>query len=181
MGWSQLPGIDPDRRVRSLVVGSGYLIAVPVALVLLPVLVVGAVATNYRGVASRLSQLPGISPDGGLKAGLVAGGGLFVLWGVVLVGQPTAASAVSSALARLRTSTQMSRQPTRSTQMLTERSQPAKSSSSTRRRWIAAESTSSAPSQPATSSRLSTSAAQRQKPNSSSTRLRHGSLRRRSR
>ncbi|WP_140408894.1 hypothetical protein [Natronolimnobius baerhuensis] len=62
------------------------MIAVPVALVLLPVLVVGAVATNYRGVASRLSQLPGISPDGGLKAGLVAGGGLFVLWGVVLVG-----------------------------------------------------------------------------------------------
>lgn len=86
MGWSQLPGFEPDRRVRNLAVGIGYLLVAPLAIVCLPLLVFLAVTVNYREVAGHLSQLPGITPDGGAKAGLIASGGLFVLWGLLLVG-----------------------------------------------------------------------------------------------
>lgn len=87
MAWlEQLPGMEPGHSVRNLAVGVGYLVAVLIAIVLLPVLALGAVATNYRGIATRLSRLPGIERDGGLKAGVVAGAYVFVLWSVLLAG-----------------------------------------------------------------------------------------------
>ncbi|MFD1646066.1 lamin tail domain-containing protein [Haloarchaeobius litoreus] len=53
-----------------------YLIIVfvllPVVLFLLPFMVAGAIATNYREAAHRLSFLPGISETGGVVSGVVA-------------------------------------------------------------------------------------------------------------
>lgn len=80
----RLPGMQAGRRGRNIAVGVGYLLAVPIAIALLPLLVLGAVATNYRGIARRLSQLPGIAHGGGAKAGVVAGAYALVLWAVVL-------------------------------------------------------------------------------------------------
>lgn len=80
----RLPGMEAGRRGRNLVVGIGYLLAVPIAIAALPLLALGVVATNYRGIARRLSDLPGITHGGGTKAGVVAGAYAFVLWAVVL-------------------------------------------------------------------------------------------------
>lgn len=100
---NRLPGMRAGHRARNRVIGVGYLLAVLIvllltvgvvgggyllatliALVLLPLLTVGAVATNYRKSATRLARLPGVTPRGGPKAGLFAGLYVFVLWGLVV-------------------------------------------------------------------------------------------------
>lgn len=78
--------MQPGRRIRNFAVGVGYVLAAPVVIVSLPILVGWGVTTNYRGAATRLAGLPGVSPDGGVRAGVVAGAYGFVLWGLVLAG-----------------------------------------------------------------------------------------------
>lgn len=57
-----------------------------VVVVLLAILTVVAVASNYRNVAGRLSELPGVDADGGVQTGVIAGLYALVLWSVVLSG-----------------------------------------------------------------------------------------------
>lgn len=57
-----------------------------VVVVLLSILTVMAVTSNYRNAAGRLSELPGVDADGGVQTGVIAGLYAFVLCGVVLSG-----------------------------------------------------------------------------------------------
>ncbi|WP_247001710.1 hypothetical protein [Halosolutus gelatinilyticus] len=86
MSWvAQLPGMRSGHRVRNVALGIGYaLVLLPIAVVIAPLLAVGAVATNYRDAATRLSGLPGVDSGGGMQAGVVAGVYVFALWGAVL-------------------------------------------------------------------------------------------------
>lgn len=85
MSWvDRLPGTNSETRARNVAVGIGYLVAIPVVVAVLPLLIVGAVALNVRDAAARLSGLPGIGSEGGLKAGLIAGVYAFGIWGLVL-------------------------------------------------------------------------------------------------
>ncbi|SDJ68474.1 hypothetical protein [Natronorubrum texcoconense] len=61
-------------------------LVLPVVVVLLSILTVVAVASNYRNVAGRLSELPGVDGGGGVQAGFIAGLYALVLWSVVISG-----------------------------------------------------------------------------------------------
>ncbi|WP_440771385.1 hypothetical protein [Natronorubrum sp. DTA28] len=63
----------------------GWLVLAAVV-VLLSILTVVAVASNYRNVAGRLSELPGVDAGGGVQTGVIAGLYALVLWSVVLSG-----------------------------------------------------------------------------------------------
>ncbi|ELY45767.1 hypothetical protein [Natronorubrum tibetense] len=61
-------------------------LVLPIAVVLLSILTVVAVASNYRNVAGRLSELPGVDAGGGVQTGFIAGLYALVLWSVVVSG-----------------------------------------------------------------------------------------------
>lgn len=69
----EIPGMRPGATGRNVVVGVLYMMCAGVLIVLSPILVGLAVATDYRGISGRLSGLPGVEPSGGTKAGVAAG------------------------------------------------------------------------------------------------------------
>lgn len=69
----KIPGMRPGAMGRNVVVGVLYMMFAGVLIVLSPILVGIAVATDYRGISGRLSGLPGVEPGGGTKAGVAAG------------------------------------------------------------------------------------------------------------
>lgn len=85
MEWAErIPGLKAGQWGRNLVVIAVYLLVIPIAALLLPLVALAVVAADYRGIARRLSRLPGVTDDGGIRAGVAAGVYVFVCWGVLL-------------------------------------------------------------------------------------------------
>lgn len=87
-----IPGMTPGATGRNVALGVGYVgagfVALALLIVLFPILaIVAAVAasTNYRGLADRLSALPGIGAGGGATAG-IATFAYVIVGGIVLAG-----------------------------------------------------------------------------------------------
>lgn len=79
----RLPGFQPGATGRNVIVAVVYIVLLPLWLVLLPFIVGAFVWRDSYGWAAELSRLPGISPDGGAKAGLVSFAYVFVLLAVL--------------------------------------------------------------------------------------------------
>lgn len=87
MDWvERVPGLQPGNWGRNLAVVAGCLLVLPIVALLLPIVAIVLVAGNYRGIADRLSLLPGVTADGGFQAGIAAGVYVLVCWGVLLAG-----------------------------------------------------------------------------------------------
>lgn len=94
----KIPGMRQGQTGRNIAVGIGYLFAISFALVLFPIIMGILVGMNYRGIADRLTTIPGIESGGGIKSGAVAGIIGLVLWGVIAAGGDTGDSGTESDL-----------------------------------------------------------------------------------
>ena len=81
----RVPGLRPGATARNLVVLALYLSVAVAALTLLillsPIILGIAVARDYKGTATRLARLPGITAEGGAVSGVAA-----IVYGVALFG-----------------------------------------------------------------------------------------------
>jgi hypothetical protein len=86
MALSDYPGFADGSSVRNAVVACGYAIAGAFALSIFPLVIAVATWRNYRGIADRLSVIPGISTGGGITSGVVMLVISGVAYGLVTVG-----------------------------------------------------------------------------------------------
>jgi hypothetical protein len=66
-----VPGMREGATKRNVALGVVYVLLLPVLSTLAFVWVPVYVGTDYNGVARELSSIPGISPGGGLRTGVV--------------------------------------------------------------------------------------------------------------
>lgn len=65
------PGMERGKTSRNVALGVVYVLLLPVLSTLAFVWAPVYVGTNYNGIARELSPIPGISPEGGLRTGVV--------------------------------------------------------------------------------------------------------------
>ncbi|AXG09565.1 hypothetical protein [Haloplanus rubicundus] len=66
-----VPGMRKGATGRNIALGVVYVLALPILSTLAFVWVPVYVGINYNGIARDLSSIPGVSPDGGVRTGVV--------------------------------------------------------------------------------------------------------------
>jgi hypothetical protein len=85
----KVPLMRQGNTVRNVVITIVYFLTMPIWLILLPVIALVLVWRDYGGIATSLSQIPGISEGGGVLSGVVALVLVFVLFGIIGAAVPS--------------------------------------------------------------------------------------------
>lgn len=85
---ASFPGFIEGATKWNLLVGTSYVLVGVLFLLFLPLVAAIAIGADYRGVATRLSRLPGISAGGGGLSALTAFVILGSVWGVAALPAP---------------------------------------------------------------------------------------------